>query len=367
MLSGLGGLSGMTHEGYDPGGAHREMAAIGMRIVKMSGRVWLLVAAAFALAMLLAAVPAHACAPVTKASASPSQAEAGSQITVNGTGFNSEGAPVEIRWGGAGGQLLATTAVNEQGNFSAAVTVPDREPGTYWLQARQGSTTANFEFEVTGSSAPEQEAPVEDEPAPKEEPAADEPAAEDGTGDELPPAQQEQASEDMPSGGFEPATGSDQPAQQPQEAASGEQPTAEPAPAPAQQPASPAQPSAVSDPAQQEAAAAPSSEPAGSGTEAEPVEQSPEPAFVGAAAPLDAESKALLAGAEPREGLASASNAEAVEPAETAGDFGEAQNVNGGPSAWVLAPLALLGFGVFVIGGAFFVNEVRHRKERVKA
>jgi len=85
-------------------------------------------------------------------SISPKVGLVGGQVTVAGTGYGQ--APVEIRWSGTTGPLLATA----QGpNFSVKVDVPaDAAPGMFYIAAvqRDGAGGVSYKvadtFEVTG-------------------------------------------------------------------------------------------------------------------------------------------------------------------------------------------------------------------------
>jgi len=88
-------------------------------------------------------------------SISPKVGLVGGQVTVAGTGYGQ--APVEIRWSGTTGPLLATA----QGpNFSVKVDVPaDAAPGMFYIAAvqRDGAGAVSNKvadtFEVTGPAA----------------------------------------------------------------------------------------------------------------------------------------------------------------------------------------------------------------------
>lgn len=66
---------------------------------------------------------------------SPAVVEPGGEITVEGL-WNFADTPVELRWGGLDGEVLAT--VESDGSFGPeSITIPDAEPGPYVLVADQ--------------------------------------------------------------------------------------------------------------------------------------------------------------------------------------------------------------------------------------
>jgi len=77
-------------------------------------------------------------------SISPKVGMVGAQVTVAGTGY--AGAPVEIRWNGTTGPLLAT-AVGP--NFSVAVNVPaNTAPGMFYIAAVQRDGAGGVSYKV---------------------------------------------------------------------------------------------------------------------------------------------------------------------------------------------------------------------------
>lgn len=81
-------------------------------------------------------------------SLSPASGAVGDSVTVSGTGFAA--APVEIRWGGESGPLLATTSGPD---FSVDATIPEAEPSSYLVVAvvrEGGAGSASAPFQVTG-------------------------------------------------------------------------------------------------------------------------------------------------------------------------------------------------------------------------
>ena len=77
----------------------------------------------------------------------PSRATAGTQVAVTGGNWSSS-SPVVVRWQSATGQVLANSAVDGQGNFSATVTVPQASPGSYLVVAVQAAVTKSAILEV---------------------------------------------------------------------------------------------------------------------------------------------------------------------------------------------------------------------------
>lgn len=81
-----------------------------------------------------------------------------STLTVRGEGLGSSAdgtpTPVEIRWNGIRGAVLATATVDNAGRFSTVAEVPPAAPGVYSLVAvAKGVGIGRIAFEVTGSSA----------------------------------------------------------------------------------------------------------------------------------------------------------------------------------------------------------------------
>lgn len=70
------------------------------------------------------ALPALACSPAAEIGADPEKGAALSDVTINGNLFDPNGSVVSLWWGGPNGSLLATTAVSPDGTFSTVVTVP---------------------------------------------------------------------------------------------------------------------------------------------------------------------------------------------------------------------------------------------------
>lgn len=129
-----------------------------------SSRVVGIAAGVFALAVL-AIAPALACTPTANVELNPSRGEPGSVIMVSGSVFEPGGAPVEVRWGGTGGDIVGRAGVDDAGQFSLAVTVPRAAPGHYIVSATQRLNDGGYKrsaasFEVPGK-APAGQAPAQ--------------------------------------------------------------------------------------------------------------------------------------------------------------------------------------------------------------
>ncbi|MFN2503023.1 MAG: hypothetical protein ABR540_02105, partial [Acidimicrobiales bacterium] len=79
----------------------------------------------------------------------PNQGLPGSTVTVSGKAWSP--APVEIRWRGAGGPVLASEYGRE---FSVAVAVPEAAAGVYEIVAVQGAVAKSAPFRVVAAAAP---------------------------------------------------------------------------------------------------------------------------------------------------------------------------------------------------------------------
>lgn len=105
---------------------------------------------AFAVAIGLAATPAAAAAQLTL---SPASGPPGTEFVVTGTGFAA--LPVDIRWGGLSGPVLATAIGPD---FSVIAVVPDSPANSHPVMAvvTNGAsvTTSSASFQVTGAGAP---------------------------------------------------------------------------------------------------------------------------------------------------------------------------------------------------------------------
>ncbi|MGI8683513.1 MAG: hypothetical protein ACR2MO_00140, partial [Acidimicrobiales bacterium] len=121
---------------------------------------------AAAVVLVLAGGIAFACLAQATLTSNPGAGDAGTAANVTGRGYQAApaGAPVDLRWNGAAGALLAQAVPDENGNFTASVTVPaDIAPGFYIISGIQrvvGPNGAesfvrpNAVFEVVGAPAP---------------------------------------------------------------------------------------------------------------------------------------------------------------------------------------------------------------------
>lgn len=89
--------------------------------------------------------------PQVRYSLLPESAEPGSAVMVEGRNLVTE-SPVEIRWDGVGGQVLAE-ATPVDGALSVPVQVPDVAPGVYSLMlVTENAGVGRTAFEVTGAA-----------------------------------------------------------------------------------------------------------------------------------------------------------------------------------------------------------------------
>lgn len=101
------------------------------------------VGGAVGLLAVLWIAPAYACGPGTYVAALPSSGPPGASVEVFGYFFEVE-TPITLLWEGEGegegerGTVLAETTTDDAGAFRVMVTVPDAEPGSYIILARQG-------------------------------------------------------------------------------------------------------------------------------------------------------------------------------------------------------------------------------------
>lgn len=140
------------------------------------------------------AAAALACTNIATCNISDSSGRPGDRITITGSSFGnsspagrrtSEPLPVRIRWNGADGPVLAEVLPDGAGNISAAITIPDVNPGRYVIfavqQDRDGyhmyGTPARIAFEVLTADGRSAAGPTR---------AAPEPATDGSSGWELP-------------------------------------------------------------------------------------------------------------------------------------------------------------------------------------
>lgn len=315
--------------------------------------------------LLLFVIPAFACSPDATIDLDKRSGEAGVTTLVQGSLFDSAGAPVKVWMDGASGQLLATIQPGSTGAFSTSVTVPaNASPGAHAISATQRASDGNFysaqaAFTVEGEAEPAEE-PVAEEPPAAEQPPAEEPVAEAPPAEE--PAAEEPVAEEPPA--QEPVA-EQPPAQEPV----AERPVAQ---EPAAEPVTPAPPAAEGAVA---AVAKPAPQPA-----TQEVGQSSGPGR-----PAPPARPTLISSVErPVEALAGWTSANDViiipEPAAEApvvdmstipqrerdqvSSFGGTTVSDPSPAPWVLVPALLLGAGLFAFGAAAFVNEERRGRAR---
>lgn len=319
-------------------------------------------------AALLLLAPAFACTPSAQISAEPARAEAGTVVQISGNTFDPQGSPVSIRWGGASGQEIASATVNASGAFAVDVRIPDADPGWYQISGVHRDSTdrwwvANLAFQVQGSTQPGREAPPSgaeprSEPQPEPRPA---PQAE---------AQPEPEPQPEPQ-----AEGQPQPGDQPQQAPA---PASEPEPAPAPEPVGQEGTGGATAPAPAPVGAQPAAEPVAQQADADDTsgttQAAPSPAQVGErsfAPPVDP------AVPVPFQQFAAAPTTEGEPVAPPVAQPGSSSGaddtptgpvaVDVGPNPWLAVPLVLLGIGLFTVGAAHFVHDVRQqRTEKVE-
>ena len=124
----------------------------------------LLVAAAAAASLVVGAA-AFACTNLATLNLSSTAGKAGDVVTVTGSSFavGREGnptLPVQLRWNGVNGTVLAETTPDRAGNISATFTVPEGAPGYYVLVATQKDargvdtygTPARASYQILGAN-----------------------------------------------------------------------------------------------------------------------------------------------------------------------------------------------------------------------
>ena len=109
-----------------------------MSLRKKSGLVF----GAVAVATVVVGAAAFACTNLATLNLSSTAGKAGDVVTVTGSSFavgrgDAPTLPVQLRWNGVNGQLLAETVPDRAGNISATFTVPEGAPGYYVLVATQ--------------------------------------------------------------------------------------------------------------------------------------------------------------------------------------------------------------------------------------
>ena len=98
--------------------------------------------AAGAVASLVVGAAAFACTNLATLNLSSTAGKAGDVVTVTGSSFavgrgDAATLPVQLRWNGVDGMVLAETTPDRAGNISATFTVPEGMPGYYVLVATQ--------------------------------------------------------------------------------------------------------------------------------------------------------------------------------------------------------------------------------------
>lgn len=116
-------------------------------------------AAAAAGSVLTTAAAAWACTvPISVLGVTPPVASPKSSVTVHGEKLNSwrsGPSPVELRWGGADGDLVSVVMADAEGNFSAQIPLPSASPGIYSMVAVAGGrTVGRAAVEMTAPAAP---------------------------------------------------------------------------------------------------------------------------------------------------------------------------------------------------------------------
>ncbi len=98
--------------------------------------------AAGAVASLVVGAAAFACTNLATLNLSSTAGKAGDVVTVTGSSFavgrgDAATLPVQLRWNGVDGMVLAEATPDRAGNISATFTVPDGMPGYYVIVATQ--------------------------------------------------------------------------------------------------------------------------------------------------------------------------------------------------------------------------------------
>lgn len=104
---------------------------------------------------------AFACSPQPQVySLLPESAAPGETVVVRGQSITSR-APVEIRWNGVTGDVLATAAPGPDASLSVPVRIPDVSPGVYSLMlVTVDGGVARTAFEVTAAAGSAHASPV---------------------------------------------------------------------------------------------------------------------------------------------------------------------------------------------------------------
>ena len=133
--------------------------------MSMKKRGALLVTAAAAVSVVVGAT-AFACTNLATLNLSSTAGKSGDPVTVTGSSFNvnsrdlSASTPVNIRWNGTEGAVLATVMPDKAGNISATFAIPDGQPGYYVIVATQKNaqgvdaygTPARASYQILGAN-----------------------------------------------------------------------------------------------------------------------------------------------------------------------------------------------------------------------
>lgn len=93
---------------------------------------------AVAVMLMGSAMAAFACTNLATLNLSETVAQPGTEIDITGTSFATADSPVQVRWDGTDGAVLAEVATDGTGTFETVVTVPaDAEPGHHVLVVTQ--------------------------------------------------------------------------------------------------------------------------------------------------------------------------------------------------------------------------------------
>ena len=124
----------------------------------------LLFAVGAALSLVVGAT-AFACTNLATLNLSSTAGKAGDTVTVTGSSFqvgrgDAATLPVQLRWNGVDGTVLAETIPDRAGNISATFTVPEGAPGYYVLVATQKDargvdtygTPARASYQILGAN-----------------------------------------------------------------------------------------------------------------------------------------------------------------------------------------------------------------------
>ena len=125
----------------------------------------MLIVAAAAAASLIVGAAAFACTNLATLNLSSTAGKAGDVVTVTGSSFavgrgDAPTLPVQLRWNGVDGAVLAETVPDRAGNISATFTVPESAPGYYVLVATQKDargvdtygTPARASYQILGAN-----------------------------------------------------------------------------------------------------------------------------------------------------------------------------------------------------------------------